>query len=201
MFPLPLSWIGLIILTLFMMPLLAACGGSGSNSDSSQTMPTILMMDNTFNPMELHIKAGQTVLWVNKGQTIHTITADDNSFDSGNLNTGAQFRHTFKQPGRYPYYCQIHGGAGGFGMAGVIIVDSTSSTSAIGAVLHTSKSSTILRVPEDFVTIEAAVDAAKPGDMVSIAPNIYTKLSLCTLLISTFVDVTATASSWMATSS
>ncbi len=63
---------------------------------------------------------------VNKGQSVHTVTADDNSFDSGNLTVGAQFTHTFTQPGRYPYYCQMHGGAGGFGMAGVIIVDSSS---------------------------------------------------------------------------
>ncbi len=127
--------LSLITLTLLLMMLLPACSGSGSGS--SQTTVTVTLLDNMFSPKELHIKAGQTVVWVNKGQSVHTVTADDNSFDSGNLKVGAQFTHTFTQPGRYPYYCQIHGGAGGFGMAGVIIVDSSSNTGASGAAIRT----------------------------------------------------------------
>ena len=169
-FSLTLFLMGLITLALIFMMLLVASGSSGASSGP----PTVSMLDNTFTPKELHIKAGQTVVWINRGQAIHTVTADDNSFDSGNLNTGAQYRHTFTQPGRYPYYCLIHGGAGGLGMAGVVIVDSSSSTGTIGAAIRTYKAPpNILRVPEDFFTIQTAVDAAKPGDMISIAQNTY----------------------------
>jgi hypothetical protein len=56
----------------------------------------------------------------------------------------------------------------------VSVLDNTLNTTTIGAAIHTSKDPpSILRVPEDFATIQAAVDAAKAGDMISIAPNIY----------------------------
>ena len=38
----------------------------------------------------------------------HTVTADDGSFDSGNLPDGKTFRHTFKKPGKYKYHCEYH---------------------------------------------------------------------------------------------
>jgi len=169
-------------MTLWML-LLAACGGSGVGSSSSTTL-TVLMLDNQFSPKALHIQPGQTVTWVNKGQTIHTVTADDNSFDSGNINTGQQYTHTFTQPGQYPYFCQFHGGAGGVGMAGMIIVGSSSNTGAFDATIRMDGSPaplnirsqpplSILRVPEDYPTIQAAANAAQSGDMVSIAPGIY----------------------------
>jgi hypothetical protein len=38
----------------------------------------------------------------------HTVTARDNSFDSGNLSPGDTFRYTFEQLGELEYYCKIH---------------------------------------------------------------------------------------------
>jgi hypothetical protein len=56
----------------------------------------------------------------------------------------------------------------------VSVLYNTSNTTALSSAIHTSKAPpSILRVPEDFTTIQAAVDATKPGDMISIAPNIY----------------------------
>jgi plastocyanin len=57
------------------------------------------------------------------GEEQHTITADDGSFDSGILNPGDTFSLTFDTPGTSAYYCQIHGGPGGVGMAGTIVVN------------------------------------------------------------------------------
>lgn len=54
------------------------------------------------------VKAGDTVVWVNAGEKDHTVTADDDSFDSGNLGRGKIFRHTFKKPGKYRYHCDYH---------------------------------------------------------------------------------------------
>ncbi len=54
--------LSLIALTLLLMTLLPACGGS--SSDVSQTTVTVTQLDNMFSPKELHIKAGQTVVWV-----------------------------------------------------------------------------------------------------------------------------------------
>ncbi len=91
-------------------------------TSSAQPAATINMNDNTFDQTEVHISAGQTVVWNNGNTNTHTVTADDNSFDSGDLNTGDQYSMEFDTPGTYPFYCQYHGGPGGDGMSGVIVV-------------------------------------------------------------------------------
>jgi plastocyanin len=81
------------------------------------------LMDSAFQPRELTIPAGATVVWQHTGNFPHTVTADDGSFNSGTLQNGDTFRRTFNEPGRYPYYCEIHGSPGGSGMSGVIVVE------------------------------------------------------------------------------
>ncbi len=75
-----------------------------------------------FAPRALTVSAGTTVVWQNDDSAAHTVTADNGSFDSGNLNPGAKFQFTFTKPGTYAYYCRYHGGPGGQGMSGQIIV-------------------------------------------------------------------------------
>jgi plastocyanin len=70
----------------------------------------------------LTIAAGTTVEWENEDAMAHTVTADNGSFDSGRMNKGDHFRFTFTAPGTYPYYCIYHGGPGGVGQSGQIIV-------------------------------------------------------------------------------
>jgi plastocyanin len=84
---------------------------------------TVDMGDNTFTPNKITVPVGATVSWPHNGQRPHTVTADDGSFDSGQLEAGAApFQFTFEEPGTYPYFCTLHGGKGGEGMAGSIIV-------------------------------------------------------------------------------
>lgn len=166
------SWPGIIALLFLLAPLLAGCDPSAAVLAG----PSVALTDNAFTPGTLHIQPGQTVTWVNNGQTGHTVTADDGSFDSQTFQPGAEYTHTFTTPGRYPYYCVLHGAAGGYGMAGVIIVDGSSSTSSstnssTTVISQTHAAAAILRVPEDYSTIQAAVNAAKAGDLISIGPS------------------------------
>src|SRR6266699_3635244 len=150
-----LWWLGMLALVTLWITLLGGCTGFGG-SNPSLTGPAVTELDNEFSPRVLHIKVEQAVTWVNKGQTIHTVTADDHSFDSGNMDTGAQYTRTFKQPGHYAYFCRIHGASGGVGMAGVIIVDGPSSM--LDATIRANSSPpAVLRVPEDYATVQAAV--------------------------------------------
>jgi plastocyanin len=49
------------------------------------------------------------VTWTNNDTAAHTITADDGSFDSGNLNPGDTFTHTFATAaGTVAYHCNYH---------------------------------------------------------------------------------------------
>ena len=84
---------------------------------------TINMAAESFDQTEVHITAGQTILWRNPDFRTHTVTADDSSFDSGDVGASKDFSMEFDTPGTYPYYCQYHGNPGGEGMSGVIVVD------------------------------------------------------------------------------
>src|SRR5437867_2108217 len=52
----------------------------------------------TFSPQRLEIAAGTTVVWTNNDPLVHTITADDKSWDSGAIEPGKTWSHTFTQP-------------------------------------------------------------------------------------------------------
>lgn len=82
----------------------------------------VRVVDSSFREDTITIPVGTTVTWTHTGQFPHTVTADDGSFDSGNLSSGDTFRYTFDQAGSFAYYCSIHGGPGGAGMAGTVIV-------------------------------------------------------------------------------
>ena len=76
-----------------------------------------------FGPASITIPVGTTVVWINDEQSEHTVTADDDSFDSGDQPFEASFARTFSEPGTYRYYCRFHGDVGGVGMAGTVTVE------------------------------------------------------------------------------
>lgn len=78
----------------------AAGGGEGAAKAEMRTM--------TFNPKRLEIAPGTTVTWSNNDQLVHTITADDGSWDSGPIEPGKSWSHTFTQPGEYAFHCTPH---------------------------------------------------------------------------------------------
>jgi plastocyanin len=80
------------------------------------------MNDHQFTPAVVTIRAGDSVVWVNRSGAPHTATADDGSFDTGNVRPGASATVKFNKPGTYPYYCIYHGARGGVGMSGKVIV-------------------------------------------------------------------------------
>jgi plastocyanin len=64
-----------------------------------------------------------TVTWSNQDVSArHSATSDNGSFDTGLFNPGGQRSITFTTPGNFPYYCILHGDAGGSGMAAILIV-------------------------------------------------------------------------------
>ena len=56
----------------------------------------------------LTIPVGTTVTWTNEDTTMHTVTAVDDSFDSGYYGEGESWSYTFTEPGEYEYYCIPH---------------------------------------------------------------------------------------------
>lgn len=98
-------------------PTSAAAGGQSAG----QTV-NIGLVNFAFAPKVLSVAPGTTVVWQNNDSAAHTVTADNGSFDSGNMDQGATFKFTFAKTGTYAYYCRYHGGPGGQGMSGQIVV-------------------------------------------------------------------------------
>ena len=68
------------------------------------------------NP-NLQVVVGTKVIWTNNDNMIHTVTANNNSFDSGDIGMGGTYSYTFTSAGTYAYHCKYHSS-----MTGVIVV-------------------------------------------------------------------------------
>jgi len=67
-----------------------------------------------FEPRHVSVKPGQTVVWVNDDNVVHTVTSGAGTLPSHAplsspfLTRGQAFRHTFAEDGRYEYLCLPH---------------------------------------------------------------------------------------------
>ncbi len=60
------------------------------------------------NPKTVSLATHAKVIWANDDGLQHTVTADGGAFDSGNINSGEAWGHTFTATGTYAYHCAIH---------------------------------------------------------------------------------------------
>lgn len=80
----------------------------------------VYMKNSSFSPALMTLTAGKPVAWINDDNLVHRVTADDGSFDSGDMQPGATFSRTFNMPGTFPYHCKYHKGMTGTIIAGAI---------------------------------------------------------------------------------
>jgi plastocyanin len=93
---------------------LSCSKSSSSNNNTSNNSPnTVTMAGMAFSPGTITVSAGTTITWKNNDNMAHTVTADDNSFDSGNIGAGSSYSKTFSVAGTYNYHCTIHAGMNG----------------------------------------------------------------------------------------
>jgi len=86
----------------------ATGAGAPAGTTASAETQQIEMGDDVFRPMLLNVAAGTKVTWVNKGSKAHTVVSNEKLFDSGLVNIGGEFSHTFDAPGTYSYHCAPH---------------------------------------------------------------------------------------------
>ncbi len=88
-----------------------ACTKGSSNMNNNNTggnSNTVSIMNMAFSNTSLNITAGTKVTWTNNDAVAHTVTADDASFDSGDIGPGASYSRTFSTAGTINYHCKIH---------------------------------------------------------------------------------------------
>ena len=106
----------------------AAAGSGAVGTAGAQTTHTVDMTDGlVFDPDELTIAPGDTVVWENVGSIGHSVTAyeDDipdeaeyfasggfdseqaarNAYPEGDIPGGESYQHTFEVEGEYAYFC------------------------------------------------------------------------------------------------
>ncbi len=140
----------------------------------------VAVKDNDFVPPAIRIDPGTTVKWENQGRSAHDILPADPSQDFGAPfgvpadkfapHDGYEFR--FDAPGVYRYYCSLHGSKTA-GMIGEIVVGDVDASGSPTATTNGGERGGVLRVPGEYPTIQAAVDAAKPGSLVLVSPGVY----------------------------
>lgn len=108
------KFVAILVLTLLCAGVTAALAQAGVTVD---------IVDSDYRPGSATIGSGETVTWTHSGDQPHTVTADDGTFDSGELAPGDTFSMRFDSPGTYRYYCTFHGGPGGQGMSAVVVVE------------------------------------------------------------------------------
>ncbi len=169
----------------FVVAALTACGG-GDGDD----VVTVTMMDNSFDPAAVTVAAGQPLVFDNVGQVIHNAIDVDGAWNTAEaVDPGESDTITIDEPGTYTFYCSLHAPPdGSAGMSGTLTVtdgteavadqdgpevDVQATEERIAAVAPLEPTGEVRQVPEDFPTIQSAVDAAEPGDLVLIGPGTY----------------------------
>lgn len=182
--------------------LAAACSSSSSSKPTASAPPSVApaipivdlrtktgggnypeaevsVVDNRFDPPGIRVGVGVTVSWRNDGRSVHNLRASDpeqsfgtKSFGSDRLAPKGEYEYRFTKPGVYRYYCSLHGSATR-GMVGVVVVGDVAVDDRGAPVAAKPLIAGTLRVPQQYPTIQAAVDAAAPGALVLVDRGIY----------------------------
>jgi plastocyanin len=82
---------------------------SSSASTGRDRASTSITIENfRYSPNPIQVRSGARVTVTNKDGTVHTLTARDGSFDTGELGGGAHATVTIAHAGKHEYFCEIH---------------------------------------------------------------------------------------------
>ncbi len=85
----------------------AAAGAPEAGAISAPKKVTIERF--AYAPSPLRVEAGTKIVFDNEdGSITHTATANNGSFDTGDIKVGTTKSIVLKKPGVYKYYCTIH---------------------------------------------------------------------------------------------
>lgn len=92
-------------------------GGNQPTSTQQGTPATgitqVTMHNTAYQPGNIQVKVGTTVIWTNQDDVPHTVTfrsgmPGSSMMGSHMMTHGQSFSYTFRMPGTYHYYCTVH---------------------------------------------------------------------------------------------
>ena len=87
------------------------CGSVPQAQRASARKPvthTVTVDAAQFSPAEVEVKAGDTVVWVNKDILAHTATSASGGFDSKIIEPGKSWKFVARKKGEFDYTCSFH---------------------------------------------------------------------------------------------
>jgi plastocyanin len=83
-------------------------GSEPAPSGEAAKSEKVDIVEFTYQPDPVVVQVGGKVIWQNQDTAPHTATADDDSWDTGTIEKGKIGSETFKEAGRFSYFCEIH---------------------------------------------------------------------------------------------
>lgn len=77
-------------------------------STSSARRLEVIISNSSFQPADITTGKGSIIVWRNNDAVSHTVTADDGSFNSGEIKAGGSFDQRFDYIKTYSYSCSFH---------------------------------------------------------------------------------------------
>ena len=100
---------GLLGVGLAGLLLLPSCGRSnGVPQPPPAQTHTVTIEGMRFDPADLSVRTGDTIVWVNKDFFAHTATADGGAFESKFIDPGGSWQFTPRTEGELAYICALH---------------------------------------------------------------------------------------------
>lgn len=85
-----------------------ATADHAGDTDSNAKEHIVEITGFNFIPESLTVKAGDTITWINKDIAPHTASADDKSFDTGELKQNESASITVSSDQTITYFCKFH---------------------------------------------------------------------------------------------
>lgn len=101
--------------------MITACYKKNTNYNNGTNSYEVKMQNSAFSPATLTVGMNAKITWVNNDNTLHTVTALDGSFSSGDIAVGSSYSRTFGTAGTINYY-DTHNSS----MTGMVIVSGSS---------------------------------------------------------------------------
>lgn len=81
---------------------------SAAGPSTAGAVVEVNIKDLKFDGAEIRVPVGTVVRWTNRDPLAHTATSTDGAWDSGLIEPGKSFEHTFDRAGRFEYLCTPH---------------------------------------------------------------------------------------------
>jgi plastocyanin len=104
----------IVVATLFLLGFLSFAFAEKKEGGHSHA---VAIKGMKFDPPQVEIAVGDSVVWTNDDERDHTIVANDKSFKSDNIGKDGSFEHKFNKAGKFGYACSYHPR-----MKGVVVV-------------------------------------------------------------------------------